>query len=410
MKFLHTADLQIGARFSQFGEQAEFLRNIRLATLGRILNIAHDRNLDVVLIAGDTFESNQVADSLVREVFEILEAHPDVPIVILPGNHDPFDGPGCIWSRRPFNQPPDHVTVCSSRDALDVGEAVILPIPITQKISTQDPSYPLIELATGISTDRIKVGMTHGSLAIEGKHQPHDHPIALDAATRARLDYLAVGHWHKPQVYDDGRLVMPGTPEPDQFGQGAGVVLIVDLAEPGAKPIIEQVETCMMSWQEVGIEVSGSTEPSERVADALANIDSASHETILRIELRGLVDPVQKSLLLAECKKASERFAITQIRDRTSMRLSESLWQAWQMDHPLLAQATSDIQQARALYTGLPPDLFAKEVQSLTQKEFQTICLQVGLDPSALPSGIFESMMTLLIDEVSAQAGREADS
>ena len=355
------------------------------------------------------FESNRVADSLVQEVFETLEAHPDVPIVILPGNHDPFEGPGCIWSRRPFNQPPDHVTVCASRDALDVGGAVILPIPITQKISTQDPSYPLVELAAGISTDRIKIGMTHGSLAIEGKHQPNDHPIALDAATRARLDYLAVGHWHKTQVYDDGRLVMPGTPEPDQFGPGAGMVLIVDLAKPGAKPIIEQVETCIMSWQEVGIEISGSTEPSVRVAEALANIDSASHETILRIELRGLVDPVQKSLLLAACKKESERFAITQMRDRTSTRLSESLWQAWQMDHPLLAQAMSDIKQARALYTVHPPDLFAEGVQSLTQKEFQTICLQVGLDPSALPSGIFQSMMTLLIDEVSAQAGREAD-
>jgi len=51
---------------------------------------------------------------------------------------------------------------------------------------------------------------------------------------------------------------MPGTPEPDQFGQGPGFVVVVELAEPGAKPTIEQVETGLMSWRDIEIEVSKS--------------------------------------------------------------------------------------------------------------------------------------------------------
>ena len=112
------------------------------------------------------------------------------------------------------------MNVCTSRDVLDVGGVVILPIPITQKVTTQDPSFPLVELAAGISKERIKIGITHGSLAIEGKHPSNDHPIALDAATRARLDYLAVGHWHKTQIYDDGRLVCPEHRSPINLDKG----------------------------------------------------------------------------------------------------------------------------------------------------------------------------------------------
>src|SRR5438874_607499 len=74
-----------------------------------------------------------------------------------------------------------------------------------------------IELAKAARPDAIKVGITHGALAIPGKFQPNDFPIDPAAASRAGLDYLAIGHWHEWQVYDNGRLVMPGTPECDAF-------------------------------------------------------------------------------------------------------------------------------------------------------------------------------------------------
>ncbi|MCP4901013.1 MAG: DNA repair exonuclease, partial [bacterium] len=147
MKFLHTADLQIGARFAQFGDKAEMLREARLTTLKRILEIAQAEAVDAVLIAGDIFESNQIANSIVEQAFDILSAHPDLPIVILPGNHDPVDGPGCIWLRKPFAQPPAHVTVCTSRNTIEIAGAAILPVPITQKVSSKDPSLPLVDAA-----------------------------------------------------------------------------------------------------------------------------------------------------------------------------------------------------------------------------------------------------------------------
>ena len=250
MKFIHSADWQLGARFTQFGAKAELLRKTRLHTLETALQKAEESSVDAFLIAGDLFESNQVTDKLVQETFDVFMAHSRFRIIILPGNHDPLSGPGCIWLRKPFNQPPSHLTICTTRDVIELDNAVILPVPITQKVSTKDPSLPLVEVAASVPRDKIKIGITHGALAIEGKHQPNDHPIALNAATRAGLDYLAVGHWHKLQVYDSGRLVMPGTPEPDQFelGPDAGKVVLVEIPSPGQQPQLERISVATYTW------------------------------------------------------------------------------------------------------------------------------------------------------------------
>jgi hypothetical protein len=70
----------------------------------------------------------------------------------------------------------------------------LIASPLQQKNSTLDPSLKLADLATKLPADRIQVGITHEALAIPSKREPNDFPIALNAASRAKLDYLAVGH------------------------------------------------------------------------------------------------------------------------------------------------------------------------------------------------------------------------
>jgi DNA repair exonuclease SbcCD nuclease subunit len=59
-RFIHSADWQLGARFCQFGPQAEALRQARLQTLATALQAASQRCVDAFLVAGDLFEDNQV--------------------------------------------------------------------------------------------------------------------------------------------------------------------------------------------------------------------------------------------------------------------------------------------------------------------------------------------------------------
>ena len=145
--FIHSADWQLGARFSQFGAKAARLRDARLTTLKRTLDLARDRSVDAFLVAGDLFEDNQVDESLVTAVVELFANYPSIPIYLLPGNHDPASGPDSVWHRKPFQRAPSHLHVITQSSAMDMGGAWLVASPLQQKISTIDPSLKLVELA-----------------------------------------------------------------------------------------------------------------------------------------------------------------------------------------------------------------------------------------------------------------------
>src|ERR1035437_1256380 len=251
-RFIHSADWQLGARFSQFGSRGEQLRKARLATLKRTLEYADQQAVDGFLIAGDLFEDNQIDDALVSAVITLFGDHAALPIYILPGNHDPYSGPDSVWQRRSVLNATANVHILREAGVTALANDVfLLASPLYQKLSTTDPSLKLVELAAGLPANAIKIGITHGALAIEAKHQPNDFPIALNAATRARLDYLAIGHWHNwlPDT-DGGRIVMPGTPEPDRFANDAsGHIALVEIAGPSQLPCVKQHPVATLTWR-----------------------------------------------------------------------------------------------------------------------------------------------------------------
>src|ERR1700749_736218 len=58
------------------------------AGLGCVLAAARDLAADVVLLAGDTFDSHRVPQDLIAQAAAVIGGSA-LPVVILPGNHDP---------------------------------------------------------------------------------------------------------------------------------------------------------------------------------------------------------------------------------------------------------------------------------------------------------------------------------
>ena len=81
MRLLHSSDLHIGA-----DGEGSFTRR-----WGRgIGDVVRRERVDAVLLAGDTYDSNRVPAEVVEQTVEWFESL-DVPVVILPGNHDCYD-------------------------------------------------------------------------------------------------------------------------------------------------------------------------------------------------------------------------------------------------------------------------------------------------------------------------------
>jgi len=110
VRFLHTADWQIGMKASHTGEKAKAVRQKRFDAAGRIVELAKQKGVDFVLLAGDTFEDHNVGDVAVKRTVDILNRFDPVPVYVLPGNHDPMV-PGGIWDLDSWQRIGSHVTL-----------------------------------------------------------------------------------------------------------------------------------------------------------------------------------------------------------------------------------------------------------------------------------------------------------
>ncbi len=286
-RFLHTADWQIGRAYQRFAaDDAAQLAEARIATVARIATLAAERRVDAVLVAGDVFDAQTVSDKTVRRLFNALADYPG-PWLMIPGNHDAALA-ASVWTRaRRLGCVPSNVHTlegpeCRRFEALGF---VVLAAPLAQRHVHSDLTDWFDDAVS--PPGLLRVGLAHGCMAgVLPDTLDSANPIAADRASRARLDYLALGDWHGTRRMD-ARTWYSGTPEPDRFrGNDPGNVLLVDIAGPGAQPEVEAVPVAAYRWHELQAEVSVATD-----VEALeARLGELSSRDVVALRLAGRVD------------------------------------------------------------------------------------------------------------------------
>jgi len=83
--FLHTADVHLGHRQYNVGDRETDM----YLSFRQTLSDAVDRDVDVILIPGDLFDSRDLPPTVLRAAERALRVVPDdVPVLVSPGNHD----------------------------------------------------------------------------------------------------------------------------------------------------------------------------------------------------------------------------------------------------------------------------------------------------------------------------------
>ncbi len=256
MKFLHTADWQMGMKAVHTGSSARSLRDIRFKSASASVDIAKARNVDFVLLAGDTFEHHDVDEVIVKRTVEVINQFAPIPVFVLPGNHDPASS-GSVWKRQSWSSViGDHVKLCDTPEPIPIGSHTILyPCPLKQKQSGLDPTNWIPSRAE--DDNLIRVGLAHGGLDI--LPSPPNFPISPKRTELADLDYLALGDWHG--LLEHGRSVYSGTMEPTSFGErDPGHVLIVEIPAAGETPSIESVRVAQLRWKQFDLDLQDDSD------------------------------------------------------------------------------------------------------------------------------------------------------
>ena len=183
------------------------------AGLHAVLATAMVLAADFVLLAGDTFENNQLSAAVLDQAGELL-AEAGVPIVILPGNHDPAL-PDSVFVRRGMAHVPNAHILGVTHD-----EAVVFPAYDLEIWGHAHRDYFDMAPLRGPRprSTRWQVAMAHGHYEPpETRANPlrpswifGDEEIAATGA-----DYLALGHWDRPMRVGNGVVsaFYSGSPE-----------------------------------------------------------------------------------------------------------------------------------------------------------------------------------------------------
>jgi DNA repair exonuclease SbcCD nuclease subunit len=163
--------------------------------LGAVLATARALAADIVLLAGDTFDNHQVMSATIDRAARLI-ADAGLPVVILPGNHDPAT-PDSIYRRGGFDRIANLAILGITHD-----RAVPFPLHGLEIWGNAHRDYmdmvPLRDPPPRAARWHIAMGHGHYEPP-ETWHNPLRPSWlisdAMIAATGA--DYLALGHWDR---------------------------------------------------------------------------------------------------------------------------------------------------------------------------------------------------------------------
>jgi len=366
IRFLHTADWQIGKPYNRVAEDPKRFRlqHERINMIGRIRDVARSRDAAFVLVAGDLFDSTTVPREAVMEVLEAI-GEMELPVLVIPGNHD-HGAPGTVWHRDDFRRQQvaraPNLRLLLERAPVELDDAVLLPCPLLRNQDSADPTAWLRALDwSALPADKPRIVLAHGGVQGFGGHDYElddeaqagaNNCIDLAGLPDVDVDYVALGDWHNLKQVAP-KAWYPGTPEPDRFDRGAdnqrGQVLMVE-AGRGCAPRVASVATGRIGWHRLSFRFGGD-EDLERFEREIRQLvgDRVSRD-LLRLDVSG-------TLSLAGHRRYDQL-----IEDLSSrllrLRLKGSCGQAPQADElarlterpgdPLIARVAAQLQQRLA--------------------------------------------------------------
>lgn len=279
--FLHVADLHLG--YQQYGSGVRFDDFSKVFL--HIVDRAIKRGVDFVLLSGDLFEKRRVDPLAMRAAIEGLEALRDahIPVLAVEGNHersyytdqytwiDFLDAMGffqlldcrfadgrailepCGEERGAYVDLPGGVRVYGLRYyGASTGKVFGMFADAVAEMDHRDVAFTIL--------------MAHAGVEGQLPHYPGTLTYNALAPLRGHVDYLALGHIHKPYELD-GWIYNPGSPETcgmDEEPWSERGYYVVEV-KPGEQPNhrAELIVPPRRPFHRLRLPVDGFTEPNQ---------------------------------------------------------------------------------------------------------------------------------------------------
>ena len=312
IKILHAADFHLDSPFSSLDrEQAAVRRGEQREILNKIVELAAEERVDIVLLAGDLLDSQ----SAYSETYDIISAAMksiDAQVFISPGNHDFYS----LRSHYSRLEAPENVHIFKTGE-IECVELPELSARVFGAAFTGTESGPLLR-GLNAAGDAVNIGVMHGEQGPQSRYNPISEQEIADSG----LDYLALGHVHSfsgERKAGGTVFAWPGCTEGRGFDEtGEKGVIIAETDKTGAS--VRFVPLGSRRYEYIAVDITDAESAADAVIEAVGR---DSQRDIYRVTLTGEAPPPS----LSELKAALEsRFFSLHLRDRTRPR--RDIWES----------------------------------------------------------------------------------
>lgn len=295
MKFIHTADLHLGAANNKLNsEQKKIMKEEQISAVTQLFNFARLNSVDFMLIAGDLFHSRTVSTKIVKAFFSQVEAF-SKPVIYVRGNHD---------EEFEIKDIPSNFIEIEKFTTLDLGQVQVSGMSGTKGLNISK-----------LEEDKKNVVLLHGDVYSNG----NDY-IDLKNLKNKNIDYLALGHLHSFQEkdFERGKLCYSGSlfgSGFDECGEKGFVFVTID-----DKIQTKFVPLNVRQFNIAVVDITGVVKFEDlisRVKEALSGIDK---KDLVRVILQGYFEENTEKFLNLLYGKFSSQFYL-EIIDESKLKI-----------------------------------------------------------------------------------------
>ncbi len=242
IKLIHCGDVHIGAMQSALSRDAAARRAEILHTFSKVCELCNSESAEILLIAGDLFDSHNIDGAVRDAVKRIFDTLKNTKVFIVPGNHDYLTQGAALDFD--FGQ---NVFVFKEAGVVETDSVRIYGIPFVSPYSEG------FTLPKAKDSDKINILLMHADLG-GGPYNPVT-PAMLGATG---MDYVALGHVHTASgilFSDSTAYAYCGCPEPlgfDELGEKGVYIGTLDKHSVNLK----FHKTCAREYREISVDVS----------------------------------------------------------------------------------------------------------------------------------------------------------
>ncbi len=317
IKIFQMGDLHLDSPFSG-GDilRSENGRKRLRALFRKMMKFVREKEYDLVLIPGDLYDTGFLCEEsaeMIREEFASLSC----PVVISPGNHDPYEK-GSFYASASFSQ---NVHVFSEErlgkfEFEELG-AVVYGYAFTSSSHKENPLEGFFA-----DSDKIKLLCAHSEVGVPLSVYA---PMSYGDIEASGFDYAALAHIHKaPEVYSSLRLTAAysGFAEGRGFDEiGKGSALSLSIFETGEK---KEIKYERLSFSEYSFEMLPINVTGFQCDDDIASLIEREIDTLgfgennsIRVLLVGLISIDFSPNLSYIKKRCASRVDYFEIKDNT---------------------------------------------------------------------------------------------